>query len=162
MNVKFKMPNLKRKLTGKSMAREIFMTVVGTSISIVLTFGTAYIIESCQHRAAGRQAAMMVILDMEESIEQMQQMAKMEEKSYNVARYVMDHYEDLDSLPSDTVFTAFCYFMPENAINIDFDESKEKIFHSSQDSWKNINNAQFISQVQAFYHSRHNVKDFFK
>ncbi len=45
MNVKFKMPKFGRKLTGGSMVKELLLTTLATTISIVLTFGTARFIE---------------------------------------------------------------------------------------------------------------------
>ena len=41
MNVKFRMPKFGQMQSGKSMLRELLMTTLGTTISIVLTFGTA-------------------------------------------------------------------------------------------------------------------------
>ena len=41
MNVKFKMPKFGRKTNGGSMMKELILTTLATSISIVLTFGTA-------------------------------------------------------------------------------------------------------------------------
>ena len=40
MNVKFRMPKFGQMQGGKSMLRELLMTTLGTTISIVLTFGT--------------------------------------------------------------------------------------------------------------------------
>jgi len=45
MNVKFKMPKFGRKLTGGGMMKELLLTILATTISIVLTFGTAHLIE---------------------------------------------------------------------------------------------------------------------
>ena len=40
------MPKFGRKLTGGGMVKELLMTILATTISIVLTFGTAHYIES--------------------------------------------------------------------------------------------------------------------
>ena len=42
MNVKFKMPKFDRQLTGKGWWKELALTFIATTISIVLTFGTAH------------------------------------------------------------------------------------------------------------------------
>ena len=52
MNVKFKMPKFGRKLTGGSMMKELLLTILGTTISIVLTFGTAQYLEDHQAEQA--------------------------------------------------------------------------------------------------------------
>ena len=54
MNVKFKMPKFGRKLTGGGMMKELLLTVLGTTISIVLTFGTAHLMEQRQAKQAQR------------------------------------------------------------------------------------------------------------
>ena len=71
MNVKFKMPKFGRQLTGKGFLKEIGMTTLATTISIVLTFGTAALIEQHQKKQSGRQTAMMVIHDIDENIVQL-------------------------------------------------------------------------------------------
>ena len=48
MNVKFKMPKFRHDLTKKGWLKELLMTFLGTTISIVLTFGTAQLIENWQ------------------------------------------------------------------------------------------------------------------
>ena len=45
MNIKFRMPRLGNKLKGQSMLKEMTMTVIATTISIVLTFGSAFVVE---------------------------------------------------------------------------------------------------------------------
>lgn len=133
------------------------MTFIGTTISIVLTFGTAQWLETKQKRAAGRQTAMMVILDIEESVEVLRELAEAEEENNNLARYVREHIDQIDSISDDTLFTVFSNLMQDNSDV--FDDSREKIFHSSQDTWKNIDNEQFIDLVQQFYFSRRANQD---
>jgi hypothetical protein len=41
MNIKFNMPKFRRKLEWGGMAKELLLTFIGTTLSIVLTFGTA-------------------------------------------------------------------------------------------------------------------------
>lgn len=40
-----------------------------------------------------------------------------------------------------------------------FDKSKEKIFHSSPDTWQNLGNMKFIDNVQSFYFDRQAFQD---
>ena len=48
MNAKFNMPKFRRELTGKGWLKELLMTFLGTTISIVLTFGTTAYLEDWQ------------------------------------------------------------------------------------------------------------------
>lgn len=158
MNVKFKMPKFGRHLTGGTMAKEILMTVIGTTISIVLTFGTAGWLERKQMKISGRQTAMMVILDIDESVKAMKELAKWEDDNFKVAQYVMGRLQELDSLSEDTLYMVYNFFCQGDQMM--FDDSREKIFHSSQESWKNINNPQFIDVVQQFYYSRRQQQEY--
>lgn len=162
MNIKFRMPRLGHTSKSPSVFREITLTTIATTISIILTFGTAHFIEVKQKRAAGRQTAMIVIHDMENSIKAFREMAKDEEKYRDMTQRVMERKEEIDSLDEETAWKIFIYISTvtdeQNLYNLD--ESSERVFLSSQDSWKNINNAAFIDVVQDFYAYRHEVYDY--
>lgn len=51
MNAKFKMPKFGRDISGKGWFKELLLTFLGTTISIVLTFGTAQYFEQKQKQA---------------------------------------------------------------------------------------------------------------
>lgn len=124
MNIKFKMPKFGRELTGSTMLKELLLTTIATTISIVLTFGTARFIEHRQAQKAQRQTAMMLIHDIDESVAVVESMAENEEKQKSALQYVIDHYDQIDSLPEDTLFTALTmlvdFYREENY----FDDSK--------------------------------------
>jgi hypothetical protein len=48
MNVKFKMPKFGRPLSKGGVMKELLLTTIATTISIVLTFGTAQYFEHRQ------------------------------------------------------------------------------------------------------------------
>jgi hypothetical protein len=161
MVVKFRMPKVQLNFIKNSMFKELLMTFIATTLSIVLTFGTAHFIDEKHKKDLGRQTAMMVIHDMDNTIELLQSMAKEEEQANEMARYIIDNYEMMDSIDEDTIWTLSDYLTYDT--NEDriykFDESTEKVFLSSQESWKNIDNAVFIDAVQDFYSSRHDYFD---
>lgn len=159
MNVKFKMPKFGRNLTGKGFWKEIAMTTLATTISIVLTFGTAHLIEQNQKRNAGKQTAMMVIHDIDQNVEELRMKAKAEEYFFEMTQYVTDNLDKIDAIDPDTLLTVLQYILYTGSYQID--DSKEKIFHSSQDSWKNIDNASFIDLMQSFYHERRQYQELF-
>ena len=162
MNIKFKMPSLGDNSKSKGIFREIALTTIATSISIILTFGTAHFVEMKQKRTAGRQTAMMVIHDMENSIKNLRDMVKDEEKYRKLTEEVLEHMENFDSLDVDTAWQVFFYISSstDKLKLYTLDESSERVFLSSQDSWKNIDNAAFIDAVQEFYTYRHEVYDY--
>jgi len=99
MNVKFKLPKFGRKLTGGGMVKELLLTTLATTISIVLTFGTAHFVEQRQTAQAQRQTAMMLIHDIDASVAIVEELAENEEKQKVAIQYVIDHLDQIDSLP---------------------------------------------------------------
>lgn len=154
MNVKFKMPKFGRKLTGGGMVKELLLTTLATTISIVLTFGTARLIEHRQAQQAQRQTAMMLIHDIDASVAILEHLAESEERQKSAIQYVIDHFDQIDSLPEDTLYTALSMLGTIYHDDTYFDDSKEKIFSSSQDTWKNLSDVPFVDNMETFYQTR--------
>ena len=143
-----------QKITSADWAKELLMTFIGATLSIILTFGTAHFLDRKQQRADGRQMAMMVIHDIENNAKTLSECVDAEEKLFNISQLVLNNVDHLDSVPEDSLIL-FVQYITESAINTTvYDESSEKIFLSSQESWKNIDNPTFIDVVQTFYHER--------
>ncbi len=159
MNVKFKMPKFGRVLTGKGFLKELGLTILATTISIILTFGTAHLIEQKQKKNAGRQTAMMVIHDIDENVQLMRDKAKLEVDNFELAQYVLSHLDSINTISFDTLNTVLDFI--SRMEDFKMQDSKEKIFHSSPDSWKNIDNPQFIDVAQSFFYERRYYQDIF-
>lgn len=151
--IRIRMPKW-QKIKSAEWAKELLMTFIGATLSIILTFGTAHFLDRKQQRADGRQMAMMVIHDIENNAKTLSECEKAEEKLFNISQLVLNNVDHLDSIDVDSL-TLFVQYITSAAINTTiYDESSEKIFLSSQESWKNINNPTFIDAVQTFYHGR--------
>ena len=145
---------MKTQNTGEKWARHLLMTVIGTTISIILTFGTSNIIDRGKKKAEGRQLAMMVIHDIDNTADMFRRMAKDEKNSFTQAQYVLNHLDKANSVGTDTLNTVLLFVLNESGEGSSFDDSSEQLFLSSQDSWKNINNTTFIDAVTEFYQNR--------
>lgn len=143
--------------SSKGMGRDIALSFLGTTLSIVLTFGSSAIYEHLQQKKAQRLTTMMIVHDMDASVAKYQRWLDEETKSYDAARYVLLLCDEIDSLPIDTVMSAFYYLVDYNTFS--FDDSKEKIFNSGYESWNNIDNAMFVDLVQEFYFYRRDYKE---
>lgn len=152
MNVKLEVPKVGKSIKGNTMLRKMAMTIVATTVSIVLTFGTGMWIDNRKEKQDGRQMAMMVVSDMDMNVEFFQELARNEERQYELVRYVERHMDQIEQISPDTIQEVWNYLTEGDIYSPD--ESKERIFNSSQQTWKNIDNAQFINIVQAFYQSR--------
>lgn len=144
--------NVKYRFRGTDFLKEMVLTIIATTISIALTFGTAHLIENYKNKQDGRKIVMMVIHDMDQFVSAFHEQAKYEEKLSNIAIYVMNHLDSLESLPEDTLTSALEYLIQVD--DIKYDESSEKIFQSSQDSWKNINSTTVVDLIQDFFSNR--------
>ena len=149
MNVKFKMPKLSN-LLKKSWASELLMTFLGTTISIVLTFGTATWVEHRQQMKNRRQTAMMVISNINVFGENMRYIDSTLVKWSSTLRYIAE-------LPRDSVLNlstddanAFLSAM-FGAMLLQRDKTAENIFTSDISTWRDVGNLRFISGVGECY-----------
>ena len=158
MNIKFRLPKLWSNTKVRSTAKELLLTIIATTISIILTFGTAAYLDNKQQKADGRQTAMLAIHDIEKTAETFEGLIKGEEDSHKLTQYVIDHLDKIDSIRNDTLNSVLQYLLQTES-GLDFDDSNEKLFLSSQDVWKNINNPTFIDVVQRFFYNRRTTYD---
>jgi hypothetical protein len=140
-----------------SWGKGFLTSLMGTTISILLTFGTSALVDSKQKADTQRQTAMMVIHDIDVCIDQMEEMAKDEEKRNNAIQYVLAHLDQTASLTEDTIELALNMLIDYNPANSIFDDAKENIFKSSQDIWSNLDNMAFIDNMENFYDQRREV-----
>lgn len=162
MNAKFRMPKFGRDAKWTAMLKEMLMTVFATTVSIILTFGSAHYMDRKKQKAAGRQTAMMVIHDMENSIETFRKWGKDEETYSGMVRYVLENLDRIDSLGMDTLMYVRDYITnsSDEMTRFQLDESCEQLFLSSQESWKNIDNTSFVDAVHEFFSYRHTIYDY--
>ena len=155
-SIKLRLPKWQR-IRETSWAKELLMTFVGATMSIVLTFGTAQYLELRQQRADGRQTAMLLIHDMENSADLFKYYAKEEEKGFNCAQVVLAGIDSLEKVDRDTLSTFVDFISRPVGKRFVYDESSEQLFLNSQESWKNINNTAFVDAVQEFFYYRRNA-----
>lgn len=155
MNAKFKMPKFGRDLTVKGWLKELLMTFLGTTISIVLTFGTATWIERKETDKARRLLAMTIISDIDQSLEVVKNRLKYEDECSGISYYLMWNQHRLEEIGSDSI-DAFLYYVTDFGFprELEMETSNEHIFNSSQDSWRTLSDKRFLSNVQDFYNAR--------
>ena len=135
-----------------------FLTsVLGTTISILLTFGTSALIDEKMKAEVQRQTAMMVIHDIDVCVKQMEEMADEEEERNHAVQYILAHFDQIGSLPEDTLELAMEMLADFEGVHTIFDDAKENIFKSSQDIWGNLDNMAFIDNMEQFYRERREV-----
>ena len=134
-------------------AKDILLSTIGTTISIILTFGTSSMIDSYQAAQSRKLLAMTIIHEIDKDIEQVRECALLESE-YN--KLCNSYYQSSDEDLSFELIGTPVYDYPE------FSRSNERIFNSSQDTWSTIDNYIFISNVQDYYKARASLERAFK
>ena len=132
---------------------QFLISVIGTAIGVGLTFAVSNRLENRKKEQAQRLTAMMVIHDIDESIDRVKSMKDDMEQQYDATIFAMSHLDQMESLSFDTLVLALTYIVADDEA-FSFDTSKEKIFHSSPDTWQNLGSMKFIDNVQSFYFNR--------
>ena len=148
----------KKKKLRASLWMQLLISILGTAIGVGLTFAVNNRMENRKKEEAQRLMAIMVIHDIDESINSLKSLKENMETMYNATLYVREHLNQIDSVPNDTLNKAL-HFIVETEEEFRFDNSKEKIFHSSPDTWQNLGCMKFIDNVQSFYYYRQEFQD---
>ena len=157
MKEKIRKSKIWQKMKAAGIAKSLLLSVMGTTISIILTFGTSRYFDHRKKLANGRQLAIMAIHDIDNTVKVFEEYADNEYQLSLKAQYLQEHLDSLENIGFDTLSAVFDYLLADNFIGEGYilDDANEKVFLSSQDAWKNIDNATFIDKVQTFYNERH-------
>ena len=152
---------MEKKTTRRKMDwQQFFISVLGTAIGVALTFVVSGMMERRAQRQAQRLTAVMVIHDIDESIDILRSKKKPEEENGKLLQYALDNRDHLDKMSYDTL-TAITFALLEPYSEFRFDTSKEKVFNSDLDTWQNLGNMKFIDNVQSFFYNRHLFEEWF-
>ena len=145
MNVKVHTPESLKKGSGMASWKQFLLSILATTVSIVLTFGTSGIINHKKKQSAKRQIVMMVMYDMYGSLTSV-------EKADSSIRQSMDFQRQLAEDPTrfETLRYQMALFMPR----VDFTETTERIFSSSIETINTVGNVLFTENVATFYQMR--------
>jgi hypothetical protein len=143
------MPKFTKVPRGKGYwVKELLMTILATTISIVLTFGTAYQIDRREKKTAQRQMAMMIIHDIDNSIHRMEQADSIIREFDKLQLLILEGKYD-KPISSARTDLSLC-----NPNVVKFSETTEQIFKTSVDTWNTIGKADFIDNVSNCYIDR--------
>jgi hypothetical protein len=151
-----------RKTTdNRQLWKDFLISVLGTAIGVGLTFAVSKIVENNKKEEAQHVTAMMIIDDMEKSLDIVRFIKEDEEQRDLAAQYVLEHLTVIDSISYDTLSLVANYIIDGSfySTETEFSESGEKIFQSAQDAWMNLNDISFIRSVDEFYKSRAVFRD---
>ena len=120
---------------------------VATTLSIVLTFGTANMLERCQRAEDRKMSALMVMSNIETFSRNVEDMSKRIAKCDSIGAWMLSLPKDsLDMIPPQEV----AELINQMLVQVNFlthDKSAETIFSSGIETWKNMGYFQFIDNV---------------
>ena len=140
------MKGLKELSAGK----RFLMSLLATTVSIVLTFGTTAIVDRKKQRAEKREMVLMVMYDMRESLQGCEQCQE------NLAAFC-DLQVDLVAHPEK--FSASATNLLVNVPFLNYTTTTENIFKSNIETISTIGNILFVETVSSFYDFRDKYKN---
>ena len=129
------------------------MTIVGTTISIVLTFGTAGLLDRCQRIEDRKMSAMMVMSNIEKFSRTAEEMSQKIARCDSIGAWMLSLPKDsLDLIPPEEVQNLLLEVMTL-VDPLTHDKTAENIFSNSIETWKNMGNRnyRFIESVGASF-----------
>jgi hypothetical protein len=139
--------SIKNSLSSNESLKQFLLSLIATTVSIILTFGTSAVIEHHHKEKDKREMVMMIIYDFDKTIEQVQYADSVFYESYKAQLEVALHPESFDSLRSCFISTVMIPY-------IEFAETTEKIFSTNIETFNTIGNVGFVQEVSAFYNAR--------
>ena len=96
----------KKKKRKVSLWKQLLISIIGTAIGVGLTFAVNNWMDKRHKQQTQRLMAIMVIHDIDESINTLKTLKEDMETEYNATLYVREHLDQLDSVPNDTLSLA--------------------------------------------------------
>ena len=145
MNIKLHTPKSLKTGSGMASTKQFLLSIVATSISIALTFGTAAFLDNKKKENEKREIVMMVMYDMYNSLKSI-------EKADSTIQQAMDM--QLQIAEDTTKFEAQRYIFAQLMPKAEYTETTERIFSSSIETINTVGNVLFTENVAEFYQMR--------
>lgn len=145
---------------GKSFWRNLLRTILGTTISILLTFGTNALIQKNRKAQDRKMTAMMVMSNIESFARTLETRSERMAPSDSIAAWLLCmSYEDLELLPEKELDHLISEATTLATLN--HDHTAENVFSNNIETWKNVNNVQFIDNVGSCFSAINGVEEQF-
>lgn len=151
MNIKLHTPTTLKSGSGMKSLKQFLLSILATTVSIILTFGTAAIIDYQKKKAAKKEMTMMIISDFDKTIDLVEKVDSSLLECRRLQNEIATHPETFDKLHFD--FAGRMAWVMD-----DFPETTEKIFSTSIETFNIINDVNFVNEVSSFYLERGHYK----
>ena len=149
MNVKIHTPKSLKMGSGMSSMKQFLLSLVATTISIVLTFGTAAWLDGKKKEEARREMVMMILYDLAGSIEQAEQCDSMLREGFKLQLEVAKNPKVLSENP---------FLFVKTTPYVNYTETVERIFSTNIETINTLGNVLFAENVSDIYRLRRQYK----
>ena len=154
------LPEPQTEKDGKNFWKNLFRTILGTTISILLTFGTNALIQRHRKVQDRKMTAMMVMSNIESFARTLETRSNRMAPSDSIAAWLLcTSYEDLELLPEKEL--SHLIDRATTVATLNHDHTAENVFSNSIETWKNVNNVQFIDNVGSCFSAINGVEEQF-
>lgn len=159
--VRFRMPRTARAWAKGSTWRELVLTIVATTISIILTFGTAYWLEYRQRIEDRLMSAKMVMSNIESFSREIDSLSVEMATRDSIATWMLSlPINSLDDIPISEMIDPLNKLVVLNFLS--HDKTTENIFGNSIETWKNMgyDGVQFIDNVGRCFSEMNDIEKY--
>lgn len=151
-SIKIHTPKSLKSGSGLATVKQFLLSIFATTVSIVLTFGTAAVVDRHKKEAAKKEMVMMIISDIDQTIEMIQEVDTFLRESKSLQMELTTKPELFDSLRHN--FPAI-----SSLVFNDFSKTTETIFTTSIETFNTIGDVNFVNEVSSFYMTRRQYKE---
>lgn len=131
--------------------QQLVISVIGTTISIILTFGTTALVNNYQHKKDRELASVRVMGNIEAYARQMETVRDGNREVDSLGGVALSlSSRQLSRMPEDSLRWLLYSVIPSNLIT--YDKTAEQIFTSDIDTWRNVDNARFLDGAGQCFH----------
>ena len=145
MNIKLHTPKSLKMGSGMASMKQLLLSIIATTISIALTFGTAAFLDSKKKESEKREIVMMVMYDMYNSLQSIEKADSTIQQALNMQLQIAE---------DTTKFEAQRYMFAQLMPKAEYTETTERIFSSSIETINTVGNVLFTENVAEFYQMR--------
>lgn len=126
--------------------KDLVVAIIATTVSIILTFGTASLVDNRNRKEDRRMTAMMVMSNIESFARSMDKIGAELAHKDTIAQWLLSlDVDDVEMLPRQAISPLISEVELLNTLQ--HDKSAEAIFSSNVDTWKNMGSYRFIDNV---------------
>ena len=131
--------------SGMASMKQLLLSIIATTISIALTFGTAAFLDNKKKESEKREIVMMVMYDMYNSLQSIEKADSTIQQALNMQLQIAE---------DTTKFEAQRYMFAQLMPKAEYTETTERIFSSSIETINTVGNVLFTENVAEFYQMR--------